>query len=80
MKEPPLCAIEILSSSQQLSVLTKKADNYFQHGVQSCWMVLPEMANIYVYSSPDEYVIFRSNETLLDEKLDIAFSLEEVFK
>ncbi len=80
MTEPPLCAIEILSPSQSLSTLTKKADNYFRNGVQSCWIVLPEMANIYVYSSPDDYAIFRSTETLRDELLDISFSLEEVFK
>ncbi|MBI5916307.1 MAG: Uma2 family endonuclease [Bacteroidetes bacterium] len=80
VKEPPLCVIEILSPTQSLNDLTSKANGYFQHGVQSCWIVLPSMANIYVYSSPDDYAIFRATETLVDNKLDISFSLSEVFK
>jgi len=42
--------------------------------------VLPSLTNIYVFSSPDGYNIFRASETLRDEKLDISFPLEEVFK
>lgn len=80
MKEPPLGVIEILSPSQSLSELTTKAAGYFAHGVQSCWIVLPSLANIYVFSSSDDYAIFRATETLHDEKLDISFPLEEVFK
>lgn len=80
MKEPPLGVIEILSPSQSMSELTTKASGYFAHGVQSCWIVLPSLANIYVFSSPDDYAMFRASETLHDEKLDISFPLEEVFK
>ena len=79
-KEPPLGVIEILSPSQSLTELTTKAAGYFAHGVQSCWIVLPSLTNIYVFSSPDGYNIFRASETLRDEKLDISFPLEEVFK
>jgi Uma2 family endonuclease len=80
VKTPPLCVLEILSPTQNLTELTSKAYGYFQHGVKSCWIVLPMMANIYVYSSPDEYDIFRSTETLVDKKMDITFPLEDVFK
>ena len=80
VKTPPLCVIEILSPTQNLTELTSKAYGYFQHGVKSCWIVLPMMANIYVYSSPDEYDIFRATETLVDKKLNITFPLEDVFK
>ncbi|MBK8564048.1 MAG: Uma2 family endonuclease [Saprospiraceae bacterium] len=80
VKQPPLCAIEILSPSQSLNELTTKAKEYFEHGVQSCWIVLPSVANIYVYYSPAEYDIFRSTETLVDKKLDVSFPLVEVFK
>ena len=80
VKTAPLCAIEILSPTQNLSELTTKAFDYFQNGVKSCWIVLPTMANIYVYSSPDEYEIFRATETLVDKKLDISFPLADVFK
>lgn len=78
--EPPLCAIEIISPSQSLSELTAKARQYFAHGVKSCWLVLPPLGNIYVYSSPGKYQIFRDYETLHDTVLDIEIPLEEVFE
>jgi hypothetical protein len=48
--------------------------------VKSCWIVLPSLANIYVFSSPDDYNIFRATEILHDDTLDISFPLEEVFR
>lgn len=80
MTEPPLCAIEIISPSQSVDELRAKAEKYFQHGVRSCWIVIPAFANIYVFSSPDEYEIFRATETLRDPNLDIAIPLKEVFE
>lgn len=77
---PPSCVIEILSANQSLNDLASNIRNYFHHGVKSCWIVLPSLANIYVFSSPSEYAIFRSTETLVDKKVDISFPLAEVFK
>jgi len=80
MMKPPLCAVEIISPSQSLTTLVAKANAYFKHGVQSCWLVLLGLDNIYVYTDPDNYDIFKANETLHDTKLDISFPLTEVFK
>lgn len=80
MTEPPLCTIEIISPSQSLNDLTDKARHYFAHGVKSCWLVLLPLGNIYVYSGPDDYQIFRANETLRDTVLDIEIPLQEVFE
>lgn len=80
VKNPPLCVIEILSPTQSLTELTNNASEYLKYGVQSCWIVLPTLANIYVFKSPNDYTIFRATETLVDEKMDIAFPLVEVFK
>jgi len=80
MTEAPLCAIEIISPSQSVDEMRSKAEKYFEHGVQSCWIVLPAFANIYVFSSPDEYDIFRASETLCDSKLEISLPLKEVFE
>lgn len=77
---PPLCTIEIISPSQSLSELISKAREYFHHGVQSCWIVLLPLGNVYVFSTPDEYEIFRSNQTLHDPVLDISIPLNEVFE
>lgn len=80
MTEPPLCAIEIISPSQSLSELVAKAGKYFQYGVRSCWIVLLPLGNIYVFSSPDDYEMFRAADTLKDHALDIALPLREVFE
>jgi Uma2 family endonuclease len=76
---PPLCAIEILSPSQSLQELVNKANSYFQHGVKSCWLVIPSFENIYVFSSPESYSIFRSNQTLSDTALGIELELATLF-
>lgn len=80
VSEPPLCVMEILSPTQSLTDLLVKARNYFKHGVQSCWLVLPELDNVYVFSSPDEYEIFKTGETLLDPKMGIELKVDKVFE
>lgn len=77
--EPPLGVVEIISPSQTLNQLVAKADAYFAHGVKSCWLVLLPLTNIYVFSSPEEYRIFREHEVLHDEVLGIELPLNEVF-
>ncbi len=76
---PPLCAIEILSPSQSLQELVNKASLYFQHGAKSCWLVIPSLENIYVFSSPEHYNIFRSSQTLTDAALGLELELSKIF-
>lgn len=78
--EAPLCVIEIISPTQSLNELTAKARSYFAHGVQSCWIVLPPLGNIYVFTSPNEYQIFKADETLHDPVLEVSFPLQGVFE
>ncbi len=80
MTEPPLCAIEIISPSQSLTDLKIKANNYFRHGVKSCWIVMPVLENIYVFSSPSDYEIYRTTQTLRDDVLDISMPLADIFE
>ena len=80
MPEPPLCAIEILSPTQSLDDLIIKGVSYFGHGVKSCWIVLPALKNIYVFSNADDYEIYRATEILKDPVLDISLPLLEVFE
>jgi Uma2 family endonuclease len=77
--KPPLCAIEIISPTQSLTELIIKAGKYFQHGVKSCWLVLPGLDNIYVFSTVNAYQIFRAEDTLVDTALNISFPLGDVF-
>ena len=80
MSTPPICVIEITSPSQSLSEMVSKARAYFEHGVQSCWIVLLPLGNIYVFSAPNEYEIYRSNQVLRDSMLDVEIPLGEVFE
>ena len=80
MTEPPLCVIEIISPTQSISELITKARNFFRNGVRSCWLVIPPLENVYVFSAPGAYEIFKSGETLRDEKLDIAIPVSSIFE
>lgn len=80
MTEPPLCVVEIISPTQSLNDLVAKAREYFAHEVKSCWIVIPTLENIYVFSSPNDYQMFRSGDELRDPVLDIAFPLTAVFE
>ena len=79
LTEAPLCAIEILSPSQSLQELIVKARKYFSYGVKSCWLVIPLLKNVYVFSSPDDYQIFRDTQTLHDTVIDVRLELSKVF-
>ena len=78
--KPPIVAIEILSPTQSISELTIKAKAYFEHGVKSCWIIIPEFKNIYVLHSLEDYQIFRHTDMIVDKHLGISFSLKEVFE
>lgn len=77
--EPPLCTIEILSPTQSMQELISKAEKYFSCGVKSCWLVIPGVKNIYVFSSSTDYQIFRDTETLHDPVIDVRLELSKVF-
>jgi Uma2 family endonuclease len=77
--EVPLCVIDIDSALQNFQELTSKIKMYFDYGVKSCWLVIPVFKNIYVFSSPTQYQIFRDTETLNDPLIDVKLELSKVF-
>jgi Uma2 family endonuclease len=79
--EAPLCVIYIIQSLQDLLI---KAKQYFTYGVKSFWLVIPSLKNIYVFSSPSEYQIFRDTEILSDPMIGVTrqrsvTSIKELF-
>ncbi len=80
MSEPPLGVIEILSPLQSMSDLMVKRSEYFAAGVQSYWLVLPDLMSVYVFYSPEDYDVYAKQEMLRDKKLEIELGLGEVFK
>jgi Uma2 family endonuclease len=80
MSEMPLGLVEILSPTQNLSDLMAKCREYFTAGIQSYWLVIPDLQTIYVYYSTEDFEIFAKKETLTDKKLGIELNLSEIFK
>ena len=78
--EIPLGVVEILSSSQSLSELIQKSSDYFEAGVKSYWLVLPDLKTIYVFHAPGEYEVFAKEAVLKDTALHIELNLVDIFR
>lgn len=75
----PLCVVEIISPSQALDEMITKIHQYFALGVRSAWLVLPTLKNIYVYTAPQTYEIYRDTQILKDTVLNVEIDLSKVF-
>lgn len=80
MTDMPLLAIEVLSFRQFTSTLVEKFKAYFALGIKSCWLVDPVTQGVHVYSAADQWRSFSIEDELVDELLDIQFSVVEVFE
>lgn len=77
--EPPLCTIYIISPPQSIDDLVNKADQYFAFGVKSCWIIIPSMAGVAIYSAPGKYEFFNENDLARDEVLGLEVPVAEIF-
>lgn len=77
--EMPLGIIEILSPKQTIDTMFNKFETYFQAGIQSCWLILPSMKTVRVYSSLNNYQVFHATEIIEDIKLDISLAVDDIF-
>lgn len=80
LSEPPLVTVEILSPEQNLQDLIDKTYRYFEFGVKSCWIVLPSLKTIIVYSGPDTFDYVKANATLKDPGTGFELNLSKVFE
>lgn len=75
----PDLAIEVLSPSQTVNELLKKINASL--GVKSCWLAMPSLEEIRVFSQPLRYQDFNVNDMeIIDEIMDIRLPLHKVFK
>ncbi len=79
MTQFPITVVEIVSSSQSNDDILDKFERYFLAGVQSCWLVMPSMKAIAVYSGIGRYTFFTDADTLTDPATGITLALAEVF-
>ena len=75
----PLTAIEIVSPTQSNDEILLKFERYFLAGVQSCWLVMPSLEAVNVYSHIGKYKFFDREMTLFDKVTNIEISLAEIF-
>ena len=80
MPDKPLLVIEIISPEQGIREILAKFDAYFALNAKSCWLVMPEIKTITVYSQPDNFHNFDYNDTeIVDEVIDIRLPISEIF-
>jgi len=80
MVEMPLLAIEVVSPQQGIEEVLTKFDAYFALGVKSCWLVVPSMEVLDIYSQPDKHHTFDLKDTeIIDEVLDIKLPFPDIF-
>lgn len=81
MSEMPLFIIEILSPKQGIDDILAKFEAYFALGVKSCWLVMPIVETVTVYSKIDEYKSFGMNDTeVIDEVINIRLPTKMIFE
>ena len=62
-EEPiPAFAIEVISTSDQLSIVKGKLKEYFAHGVKAVWLIYPDEKLVEVYTSFKNVTICTEND------------------
>lgn len=79
MTEPPLTVVEILSPTQGMDEVVRKADVYFEAGVKSCWIVQPVLEVVAVLVPGNKARFFTSGE-VTDPATGITVKIDEIFR
>lgn len=79
MQTMPLLVIEILSPRQSIDEILEKFRGYFKLGVQSCWLVLPPLKSVSVFSSPNQEQTFSQGD-VVDDALNIRLAVKSIFQ
>lgn len=80
MTKMPLTAIEIVSPTQSTDEILAKFERYFFAGIKSCWLVMPSLQSIYVYTYIGKFQAFNHEMMLIDITTGIELNLSEVFQ
>ncbi len=81
VSQMPDLVIEVLSPKQRISEIFSKFKAYFALGVKSCWLALPLIEVIDVYSQPNQHRTFDLNDTeVIDEVMDIHLPIQKIFR
>lgn len=78
----PDLVIEVLSPTQSVNALLRKFDAFFSLGVRSCWLVMPALEEVRVFSAPSAYKIFdvQRDREVWDEMMEIRLAVGKIFQ
>ncbi len=79
MTEMPLAVAEVLSPSQAAQEVLNTFKIYFEAGIKSCWLVIPVVTSVILYSSMETTHTVKTGE-LHDAVIDIRLSLDDIFE
>ena len=79
VQQAPLTTVEILSPKQDLDSLLEKARLFLAAGVKSCWIVLPAVGTLAVFTGPTTYRSFTNGSAVVDEVLGVEIPLADIF-
>ena len=71
----PDLAIEVISPSNSASAVHRKIHDYFKAGVTRVWVVYPEQAEVYIYSTPQQIQVVGVGQELDGRDLLPGFHL-----
>ena len=82
MTKMPDLAIEILSPTQSVNTLLRKFDALFVLGVKSCWLVMPALEEVRVFSAARSYKIFdvQRDTEVVDKVMTIQQPIQKIFQ
>ncbi|MDM8562950.1 Uma2 family endonuclease [Candidatus Marithioploca araucensis] len=76
----PDLAIEVLSPKQAITDLLAKIKAYFALGVRSCWLVMPSVEVINIYSQGKKQTFDMNDTEVVDKVLDVHLPIAKVFR
>lgn len=78
VQDAPLTSLEILSPKQDLASLLEKARLFLAADVKFCWIVLPAIGTIAVFTGPTTYRSFANGSPVVDEVLGVEILLAAI--
>ena len=79
MTEMPLLVVEVLSPSQGTQDALDKFAVYFDAGIKSCWLVVPVVRTVAVYSSVGQSQTFHAGN-IMDNAVNLHIPIETIFE
>ncbi len=80
VKSAPITIIEILSPTQGVQELIDKFEEYFNAGVKSCWLVIPNLEIIEVFAGNTAQKQTFTQGTIIDNASNISLSFDKIFR